>query len=158
MRVTNFFPVCVDAAGYRCIYSKGVDIIQGQHAHTNSTLHSCSATSSWLYDGTHTGCAFALQYYHLRRGCAGTVDCTRHPPRFTPHGVACGAKGERQTSELRTVELPQLARPKGCFATYYARSKDELSGRTAGRLGYDRPNSAYAIGGAAELALRYSNY
>ncbi len=27
-----------------------------------------------------------------------------------------------------------------------------------GLLGYDRPDSAYAIGGTAELALRYSNY
>jgi hypothetical protein len=32
---------------------------------------------------------------------------------------------------------------------------DELSGRTTGRLGYVRPNSAYVIGGAAELAVRY---
>ncbi len=44
-----------------------------------------------------------------------------------------------------------------CLAAYYARSIDELSGRTTGRLGYVRPNSAYVIGGTAELALRYSN-
>ncbi len=31
----------------------------------NMGVHSCLATSSWLYDGTHTGCAFALQCYHL---------------------------------------------------------------------------------------------
>ena len=43
------------------------------------------------------------------------------------------------------------------IATYYARSMDELSGHTTGRIGYDRPDSAYAIGGTAELALRYSN-
>ncbi len=59
----------------------------------------------------------------------------------------------------KPVELP-LLRPKGCFDSYYTRSIDELSGRTTSRLGYDtglRPDSAYAIGGAAELALRYSN-
>ncbi len=47
-----------------------------------------------------------------------------------------------------------------CFAAYYARSIDELSGRTTGgstgRLGYDGPDSAYAIGRTAELALCYS--
>ena len=65
--------------------------------------------------------------------------------------------------------LPQLARPKGCFASYYAKSIDELPvyaksidelsvlGRTTRRLGYVRPNSAYAMGGTAELAQQYSN-
>ena len=33
---------------------------------------------------------------------------------------------------------------------------DELSGRTTGRLGYTWPTTAYAIGGTATLALRYS--
>ncbi len=36
------------------------------------------------------------------------------------------------------------------------RSIDELSGRTTGRLGDIRPDTAHAIGGTAELALRYS--
>ncbi len=66
-------------------------------------------------------------------------------------------KGNWPTSELQPVELPQLAHQKGCFAAYYARSIDELSGRTMVRIGYDRPDSAHAIGGTAELALRYSN-
>ncbi len=44
-----------------------------------------------------------------------------------------------------------------CFAARCARSMDELSGRTTGRLGYVRPRSACAIGGTAELALRYFN-
>ena len=44
-----------------------------------------------------------------------------------------------------------------CFAAYHARSIDELSGRTTGLLGYIRPDLAHAIGGTAELALRYSN-
>ena len=33
---------------------------------------------------------------------------------------------------------------------------DELSGRITGRLGYTWPTTAYAIGGTATLALRYS--
>ena len=33
---------------------------------------------------------------------------------------------------------------------------DELWGRTTGRLGYIRPATAYAIGGTAMLAIRYS--
>ncbi len=66
-------------------------------------------------------------------------------------------KEEQLTSELGPVELPQLARPKDCFAAYYARSIDELSGHTTGRLGYDRPDPAYAVGGTAELARLYSN-
>ena len=92
----------MDAAGYRCLYSKGMDIIQGQHAHTKP---------------------------HIQRDSKFTLG----------------------------NELPQRALLKGCFAAYCARSIDELSGRTTGRLGYDRPDSAYAIGGTAELALRYSN-
>ena len=32
----------------------------------------------------------------------------------------------------------------------------ELSGRTTGRLGYTWPTTAYAIGGTATLALRFS--
>jgi len=65
----------------------------------------------------------------------------------------------RGNSQLqnRSVELPRLASLKGFFAAYYARSIEELSGHTTGRLGYDRQDSAYAIGGTAELALRYSN-
>ncbi len=31
----------------------------------NMGVHSCSVTSSWLYYGSHTGCACVLQYYHL---------------------------------------------------------------------------------------------
>ncbi len=34
-----------------------------------------------------------------------------------------------------------------CYAAYDVRSIDELSGRTTGRLGYIRPDTAYAIGG-----------
>ncbi len=104
---------------------KVVDIIQGQHAHTYNTynvgVHSCSATSSWLYDGTHTGCAFALQNYHLRRGCVETCWAVQDTHQgFSPRALLAAPKGERLTSEQRPVELPQLARWKGCCTAYYA--------------------------------------
>ncbi len=54
------------------------------------------------------------------------------------------------------VQRAMNARHMCCFAAYYARSIDELSGRTTGRLGYIRPDKAHAIRGTAELALRYS--
>ena len=65
-------------------------------------------------------------------------------------------KGKWPSPIIRPVELPRLARPKGCFATHGGGSIDELSGRTTGRLGCIRPATAHAIGGTAELALRYS--
>ena len=65
-------------------------------------------------------------------------------------------KGKWPSPIQRPVELPRLARPKGCFAAHGGGSIDELSGRTTGRLGYIRPTTAHAIGGTAELALRYS--
>ncbi len=78
---------------------------------------------------------------------------------FPRRELLAASKGEQQTFELHPgpVELPPLVHPKGCFTAYYTRSIDKLSGRTTGRLGYDRPDSAYAIRGTAELALRYSN-
>ncbi len=45
-------------------------------------------------------------------------------------------EGEWPTSELRPVELPQQARPKGYFASYCATSIDGLLERTTGRLRY----------------------
>jgi hypothetical protein len=70
--------------------------------------------------------------------------------------LLAATKGDWPTSELRPAELPRLARPKGCFAAYDVRSVDELSGRTTGRPGYIGPDTAHAMGGTAELALRYS--
>ena len=83
------------------------------------------------------------------------IGCARY--QVSPRRALLAApKEERPTSELRPVELPRLARPKGCFAAHGGGSIDELSGRTTGRLGYIRPTTAHAIGGTAELALRYS--
>ncbi len=57
---------------------------------------------------------------------------------------------------IQQVELPQLARLKGYLASNDVSSIDELSGRTTGRLGDIRPDTAHAIRGTAELALRYT--
>ena len=46
--------------------------------------------------------------------------------------------------------------PEGVFRHTRRLELDEQSGRTAGRLGCTGPATAYAIGGTAELALRYS--
>ncbi len=35
--------------------------LHGYHTY-NMGMHSCSATSIWLYDGPHTGCAFVLKF------------------------------------------------------------------------------------------------
>ncbi len=63
------FPVCVDEAGYKCICSEGVDIIQGQHAHTKQHIKrgrtSMLGNEQLAVLWSHTGRTFALQYYHL---------------------------------------------------------------------------------------------
>ena len=59
-----------------------------------------------------------------------------------------------------TKETPSGAAPT-CPPEVVFRHKrlmelDELSGRTTGRLGYTWLTTAYAVGGTATLALRYS--
>jgi hypothetical protein len=84
------------------------------------------------------------------------------PCRSSPSGDIIGSVGGRPYNEdttsgaaptcqdcVRQMELD-------CFAAYYIRSKDMLSGRTTGRLGCIRQTTAHAIGRTAELALRYS--
>ena len=62
------------------------------------------------------------------------------PCRFSPPGDIIGAEGgEADYRRSRPVELPRLARPKGCYAAYDNRSIDELSGRTTSRPGYIGP-------------------
>jgi hypothetical protein len=67
-----------------------------------------------------------------------------------------GLRSEVGLGLLESTMFRRVRRKK-CFAAYYARCIDELSGRTTGRLGHIRPDTAHALGGTAELALLYSN-
>ena len=60
-----------------------------------------------------------LKYYIFRRGCVWKCEHVRWTPcRFFPPGDASGAEGGVAVHRgERKVELPQLARPKGCFVT-----------------------------------------
>ena len=78
LRVTNLFQSVWMQQGTDLLTPKvwmlsKASNLHGYHTY-NMGVHSCSATSSWLYNGPHTGCAFVLQYYHLRRGCVGTCE------------------------------------------------------------------------------------
>ena len=76
LRVTNFFQSVWMQQGTDVSTPKGWISSKANTRIPNRTynmgVHSGSATSSWLYYGTPTGCTFSLQYYHLRRGCVGT--------------------------------------------------------------------------------------
>ena len=62
-------------------------------------------------------------------------------------------KGERPyTKETTSGASP----PEGVLRCMRHMELDEQPGRTTGRLGYTGPTTAYAIGGTAALALRYS--
>ncbi len=57
---------------------------------------------------------------------------------------------------LQQKVTPRQSGRRICFAAHGGGSIDELSGRTTGRIGYIGPTTTHAIGGTAELALRYS--
>ncbi len=168
LQVTNFFQSVWMQQGTGLSAQKGwmlskANKLHGCHTY-NIGVHSCSGTSTWLYDGPHTGCAFELKCYHLKRRCVGTsctMSCTMKPTvshqGFPSLALLAAPNGKQPTSELRPWDLPRLARPKGCFASYYARSIHELLGRIMGRLGNIRQDSAHAIEGTVELAPQYSN-
>jgi hypothetical protein len=103
LRVTNyFFSLCGCSRvqifplwrGGNHSTPEGQMVSKGNKLHDYHTynigVHSCSATSGWLYDGPHTGFLFVLQYYHLRRGCVGTLELwavqdTHHTSSHTTH-------------------------------------------------------------------------
>ncbi len=91
------------------------------------------------------------------RGNVLAMGCARYPPKLSPPGIARGAEGGMADFHTTSSRAAPTSLPERCFASHYARSMDELSGRTTVRLGHDGPVSAYAIGGTAKLALRYSN-
>ncbi len=112
------FSVCVDAAGYRSIQlRRGVDAIRGQQ-------EACD-------NHRDTMGALKVQVLPSQKGvCVVHVRWT--PCRLSPPGVALLCRRGLADFQLRPVELPLLACPKGCFTSYDVRSIDKLSGRTAG--------------------------
>jgi hypothetical protein len=87
------------------------------------------------------------------------VGCTMKPTKVFPAGRCLrrrrgnGRLGERPTSKLRPVELPRLARPKGCFAADDVRSIDTSSGPTGPGLHSTRPGPSVEY--RASAALRH---
>ncbi len=152
MATTHTTWACIRASSWRRASGCTMVLIRVVHSCSSTTIsegvceeiRASVVLQSTISEGGAWGHTSYGLYYETHQG-------------FPRRALLAAPKGDLQTSELRPVELPRLARPKGCFAAYYARSKDELSGRTTGRLGNDRPHSAYAIGGTAELALQNSN-
>ena len=75
--------------------------------------------------------------------------------RATLAAAAAPKGGWPYTEEAPSGAAP-TSPPKGVFRHKRRMELDEQSGRTTGRLGYTWPTTAYAIGGSAALALRYS--
>jgi len=124
------------------------------------------SSSEGAFDATRPASCILSRHYGRTQAQAlpspkGVYVSMRAGVRWSHAGVSRRAllaalKGKWPSPIQRTVELPRLARPKECFAAHDGGSIDELSGHTTGRLGYIRPTTAHAIGGTAELALRYS--
>ncbi len=159
------FPVCVDAAGYRSIQLRrggcSWACICAQVLPSSSQKGGCGDIRAFGCTKDPIRVSIRAKLLPSPKGVYGDIcafGCTmKHT--FPRRALLAAPNGEWQTSKLRPVELPRLAcraLPEGRFAVYYVRSILELLGRTAGRLGYIRPDSAHAIGGTAELALRYS--
>ena len=78
------------------------------------------------------------------------------PCRCSPPGALSAPKGEWPYTEATPSGAAPTSPPEGVFRHKGRMELVELSGRTTGRLGYTWPTTAYAIGGMAALALRYS--
>ena len=129
--------------------------------------------------------ALVPKYYMFRRGCVGNTSMCDGPhagvfstgrttsaearvvfPRRalrapkgnggSPPSALSAPKGEWPYTEATPNGAAPTSPPEGVFRHKRLMELDELSGRTTGRLGYTWPTTAYAIGGTATLALRYS--
>ena len=81
------------------------------------------------------------------------------PMQVIPAGRAISAEGGvavHRGSEATPSGAAPTSPPEGVFRHKRRKELVELSGRTTGRLGYTWPTTAYAIGGTATLAQRYS--
>ena len=72
-----------------------------------------------------------------------------------PRRATLAAPKGPHTKETPSGAAP-TSPPEGMIRHKRLMELDELSGRTTGRLGHTWPTKAYAIGGTATLALRYS--
>ena len=90
-------------------------------------------------------------------GCVWKCEHLRRTPcRFSPPGALSAPKGGWPYTEATPSGAAPTSPPEGVFRHKRRMELVELSGRTTGRLGYTWPTTAYAIGGTATLALRYS--
>ena len=80
----------------------------------------------------------------------------RGTPCRSPPGALSAPKGDWPYTEATPSGAAPTCPPEGVFQHKRLMELVELSGRTTGRLGYTWPTTAYAIGGTATLALRYS--
>ena len=77
---------------------------------------------------------------------------------FPRRATLAAPKGGWPYTEETPSRAAPTSPPEGVFRHKRLMELDEQSGRTTGRLGYTWPFTAYAIGGTAALALRYSTY
>ena len=98
--------------------------------------------------------ATVIRHYMFRREmCVEVRAFANGPLQVFPAGRAISAEGGVAVHRgADHVELPRLARPKGCFVTSAAWNYGTHYGPTRMHV----PTRAYAIGGTATLALRYS--
>ena len=88
---------------------------------------------------------FPARRYVRRRGSGGSLP-----------GALSAPKGEWPYIEATPSAAAPTSPPEGVFRHKRRMELDGPSGRITGRLGYTWPTTAYAIGGTATLALRYS--
>jgi hypothetical protein len=88
--------------------------------------------------------------------CGNTSLCYGPHAGFPSQASLVALKGEGLHTTDTSSGAAQTCQPEGSFEAYDIRSIDELLGRTTSLLRYIRHATTHAIGGTAELALRYS--
>ena len=88
--------------------------------------------------------------------CGNTIMCDGPHAGFPRRATLAAPKGGWPYAEETPSGAAPTIPPDGAFRHKRLKKLDELAGRTPGRLGYTWPTTAYAIGGTATLALRYS--
>ena len=106
-------------------------------------------------------CSLNLAHYQ-RRSESGVFPARRYVRERgsggSPPGALSAPKGEWPYTEATPSEAAPTSPPEGVFRHKRRMELDGPSGRITGRLGLGihGPTIAYAIGGTATLALRYS--